>query len=112
MAKYDHGGGCSCGLQKVCNCGSDYTDLKVQKVDTKTSAYERIQAPVKFYSKERGYGFFKRPDKPDAMDIFFTNKTLERAGHTNAKENEVFEFDLVPVEGKGGKAINIKKINK
>ena len=23
MAKYDHGGGCSCGLQKVCDCGAE-----------------------------------------------------------------------------------------
>lgn len=23
MAKYDHGGGCSCGLSKVCDCGHD-----------------------------------------------------------------------------------------
>ena len=79
-------------------------------MDTKTSAYERIQAPIKFYSKERGYGFFKREGK---LDIFFTNKTLERAGYTNAKENEVFEFDWVPpTDDKGGKAINLKKVNK
>lgn len=73
------------------------------------SAYERIQAPVKFYSRERGYGFFKREDK---LDVFFTNKALEKAGITNVKENEWFSFDLIPVEGKGGKAINIKKVNK
>lgn len=69
--------------------------------------YERIQAPVKFYSNERGYGFIKRPDK---LDIWFAAKSLERAGLVTVKENEMLEFDLVPVAGKGGKAINIKKV--
>jgi len=79
-------------------------------MDTKSSAYERIQAPVKFYSIERGYGFFKRDGK---LDVFFTNKSLEKAGIKSVKENEVFEFDWIPpTDGKGGKAINIKKVNK
>ena len=68
--------------------------------------YERVKAPVKFYSIERGYGFIKRPNKPD---IFFTGKALDRAGIKVVKEDEVLEFDLIPVPGKGGKAINIKK---
>ena len=68
---------------------------------------ERIQAPVKFYSRERGYGFIKRPNKPD---IFFTSKMLEKAGIDSVKENDLLEFDLIPVQGKGGKAINIKKV--
>lgn len=72
-----------------------------------TEQYERVQAPVKFYSKDRGYGFIKRPNKPD---IFFTTKMLERAGIDAVKEDEVLEFDLVPVQGKGGKAINIVKV--
>lgn len=24
MAKYDHGGGCACGLQRYCDCGVGY----------------------------------------------------------------------------------------
>lgn len=73
------------------------------------SEYERIQAPVKFYSKERGYGFIKRPNK---QDIFFTSKALDKAKIHSVKENDVLEFDLVPVQGKGGKAINIVKVVK
>lgn len=72
-----------------------------------SEVYKRIQAPVKFFSHERGYGFIKRPDKPD---IFFTAKMLERAGIKTIKEDDVLEFDLVPVAGKGGKAINLKKV--
>lgn len=33
MAKYDHGGGCSCGLQKECNCGG--SDRKEAIVETR-----------------------------------------------------------------------------
>jgi len=69
--------------------------------------YERVQAPVKFFAIDRGYGFCKRPNK---MDIFFTGKALAKSGIKELKENDIIEFDLVPVEGKGGKAINIKKV--
>lgn len=72
-----------------------------------SETYERIQAPVKFYDHVKGYGFLKRPNKPD---IFFTGKMLERANISTVKENDVLEFDLVPVPNKGGKAINIKKV--
>lgn len=71
--------------------------------------YERLQANVKFYSRDRGYGFLKRANKPD---IFFTSKMLERAGIKEVKENDLLEFDLVPITGKGGKAINIVRIEK
>lgn len=74
-------------------------------------AYERIQAPIKFYSPDRGYGFLKRPNKPD---IFFTNKTLEKGKISSVKENDLFEFDWVPSTepGKGGKAINMVRVEK
>ena len=78
-------------------------------VNTKTPAYERIQAAVKFYSRERGYGFCKRANKPD---IFFSSKALEKANIHTVKENDILEFDLIPVQGKGGKALNIKKVDK
>lgn len=69
--------------------------------------YERVQGACKFYSQERGYGFIKQSGKPD---IFFTAKMLERAGIKAIKEDDLLEFDLVPVPGKGGKAINIRKV--
>ena len=62
---------------------------------------------MKFYSIERGYGFIKRDNQPD---IFFTAKMLERAGIKSVNENDLLEFDLEPVPGKGGKATNIKKV--
>ena len=30
MAKYDHGGGCACGLEKVCDCKIDSFETKDQ----------------------------------------------------------------------------------
>lgn len=79
--------------------------------NTKDETYERIQAPVKFFSHDRGYGFIKRPNK---QDIFFTSKVLERAGIKSVKENDLLEFDWIPSQepGKGGKAINIVKVEK
>lgn len=74
-----------------------------------TATYERLQAQVKFFDKARGYGFLKRTGK---LDVFFTDKALERAGIKDTQENDLLEFDLVPVPGKGGKAINIKKVVK
>ena len=68
----------------------------------------RIQAKVKFYNKEKGFGFFKRANHPD---VFFASKALDRAGLDNAKQDELFEFDLTPIEGKGGKATNLKKLD-
>lgn len=71
--------------------------------------YERVQAPVKFYDKTKGYGFIKRPNK---LDVFFTAKVLEKAKIDDIKENDLLEFDLIPIPGKGGKAINVKRISK
>lgn len=71
--------------------------------------YERVQAAIKFYAVDRGYGFLKRPNKPD---IFFTAKQLEKAKIDKVNENDLLEFDLVPIPGKGGKAINIVKVEK
>ena len=68
-----------------------------------------MQAQVKFFSRDKGFGFLKRTGK---LDVFLSNKELERAGIKDVKENEVLEFDLMPVPGKGGKALNLKKVEK
>lgn len=69
--------------------------------------YERIRAPVKFFSRDKGYGFCKRTGK---MDVFFTHKELEKSGIPYVKEHDLLEFDLVPVTGKGGRATKIKLV--
>lgn len=71
--------------------------------------YERVTAQVKFFSREKGFGFIKRPNKDD---VFVSQKALDDSNIPYVKENQWVEFDLVPVKGKGGKAINIKKVDK
>ena len=75
----------------------------------KEPVYEHLKAQVKFYDREKGFGFIKRDNKPD---IFISRKAMFKAGLNQLNENETVEFDLVPTEGKGGKAINIKKVVK
>jgi len=67
--------------------------------------YERCTAQVKFYSRDKGFGFLKRPNKDD---VYFSQSTLERCGIRSIKENDTVDFDLIPVPGKGGKAQNMK----
>lgn len=71
--------------------------------------YERVTAQVKFFSRDKGFGFAKRPNKDD---VFISQKALDDSGIPSVKENQWIEFDLVPVKDKGGKAINIKKVEK
>jgi len=70
----------------------------------------RIQAPVKFFSRNKGYGFIKRPNVK--LDIFFSAQELDNANISSIGENDILEFDLIPVQGKGGKARNLKLISK
>ena len=93
----------------------------VDNVDGKTlgnartpkETLERCQGTIMFFDKGKGYGFCKRQG---ALDVFFHAKSLERAGidldTINKSGGDLLEFDLVPVPGKGGKAINIKLLAK
>jgi cold shock CspA family protein len=74
-----------------------------------STIYPRVQAQIKFFNRDKGFGFLKRPNKPD---IFLSGQALLDSGVSPFKiaENDVLEFDLVPVEGKGGKARNIRVI--
>lgn len=76
-----------------------------------STIYPRVQAQVKFFNRDKGFGFLKRPNK---LDIFLSGQALLDSGINPFKiaDNDLLEFDLVPVEGKGGKAKNIKIIAK
>lgn len=71
--------------------------------------YERCSGIVKFFARDKGFGFIKRPNK---SDVFLGVVALEKSGIPFVKEGDLLDFDLVPVKGKGGKAINIKRITK
>ena len=86
------------------------TDVNQQSVRIPKEKLERCVGTVKFFDKARGYGFCKRQG---ALDVFFHAKSLERAGiDQNVAAGDMLEFDLVPVPGKGGKAINLKLLPK
>jgi CspA family cold shock protein len=84
--------------------------VEVVKVTSKPEkVYERIQAQVKFYDRAKGFGFIKRPNKDD---IYISGNQLLKDGIDKLREDDRVEFDLVPVPGKGGRAINIKRVKK
>jgi cold shock CspA family protein len=78
------------------------------KAPKENNVYERVRARVKFFSRERGYGFIKRDNKPD---VFFSSNELMKSNISFVRENDMLLFDLVPVKGKGGKAVNIKVVD-
>lgn len=47
MAKYDHGGGCPCGLQRECDCGSTYAPKPVKNpIDQLIERANKIEKPT------------------------------------------------------------------
>lgn len=46
MAKYDHGGGCSCGLNAECNCGSN-TGVETRRLSPIEQLAARAASPAK-----------------------------------------------------------------
>lgn len=70
----------------------------------------RLQAQVKFFDRSKGFGFIKRPNVK--QDIFFHQNEMNKSKIDHLNENDIVEFDLIPVDGKGGKAVNIKFIAK
>ncbi len=73
--------------------------------------YPRLTAEVKFYSRDKQFGFLKQDNKPD---IYISAGELDKAKLAYVKEGDWLEFDLIPDNrpGKGGKAANIKKVEK
>ena len=70
------------------------------------SQYERAKGKVKFYNQNSGYGFLSRDG---GSDVFFHVRELQRSGiGDDLKTGDVLEFDVVPVEGKGPKATEIR----
>ena len=69
--------------------------------------FERGTGTVKFFNAEKGFGFCRRDKGPD---VFVHVNALKRSGldEKSIKTGDKLEFDLIPVEGKGPKAANIK----
>ncbi|MBR0698111.1 cold-shock protein [Bradyrhizobium lablabi] len=61
---------------------------------------------VKFFNRERGYGFIKPDD--GGRDVFVHIAAVERAGLKDLAEGQRITFDLEPDKnGKGSKAVKL-----
>lgn len=67
----------------------------------------RATGKVKWFSKEKGYGFIKQDDGPD---VFVHHQAIEGAGFKMLYEGEPVEFDVIE-EPKGLKAQNVTRLN-
>lgn len=67
----------------------------------------RATGKVKWFSKEKGYGFIKQDDGPD---VFVHHQAIEGAGFKMLYEGEPVEFDVIE-EPKGLKAQNVVRLN-
>lgn len=67
----------------------------------------RATGKVKWFSKEKGYGFIKQDDGPD---VFVHHQAIEGAGFKMLYEGEPVEFDVIE-EPKGLKAQNVVRLS-
>jgi len=65
-----------------------------------------LQAKVKWFNNEKGFGFIEYGGKED---IFIHYSNIEKDGYKTLKEGQLVEFELVETE-KGLQAKNIKPI--
>ena len=61
---------------------------------------------VKWFSREKGYGFIERED---GEDVFVHYSAIDEEGFKNLFEGEEVEFEVVEGE-KGLQASNVKKL--
>lgn len=63
---------------------------------------------VKWFNKNKGYGFIESPGK---RDIFVHFSSIKGKGYRVLEEGDEVSFDLVE-SPKGPQAFNVKKLNK
>jgi cold shock protein len=61
---------------------------------------------VKFFNREKGYGFISRPD---GDDVFVHYSNIEGAGYRNLEEGQEVEFEIGPGR-KGDEARNVRAL--
>jgi CspA family cold shock protein len=91
------------------------SDIETEGVAVMTNegngTIERTRGIVKFYNSEKGFGFARREN--GASDVFIHANALKRSGIEGpVKTGDKLEFDVLPVDGKGPKANNIRLLPK
>jgi CspA family cold shock protein len=66
----------------------------------------RASGTVKWFSKEKGFGFITQEDGPD---VFVHHTAIEGSGFRALEEGDRVEFDVVE-DPKGQKAQNVTRI--
>jgi cold shock protein len=61
---------------------------------------------VKFFNREKGYGFISRPD---GDDVFVHYSNIEGSGYRNLEEGQEVEFEIGPGR-KGDEARNVRAV--
>ena len=92
---------------------SDYETLENLPMmqTTNGAAVQRVTGTVKLYNSSRGFGFLSRDDK--LADVFFHIRTVRASGiQSEPTEGDRFEFDVIPQDGKGPAADNLKLIGR
>jgi CspA family cold shock protein len=67
----------------------------------------RITGTVKWFSKDKGFGFIKQDDGPD---VFVHHTAIQSSGYRTLEEGERVEFEIVE-EPKGLKAANVTRVD-
>ncbi|QQE75439.1 cold shock domain-containing protein [Brevibacillus composti] len=65
-----------------------------------------MQGKVKWFSKEKGYGFIEREDGPD---VFVHYSAISGSGYRNLEEGEMVTFDIVNGQ-RGLQAANVTRL--
>ncbi|AKF94021.1 cold shock domain-containing protein [Brevibacillus laterosporus] len=66
-----------------------------------------MQGKVKWFNKEKGYGFIERED---GTDIFVHYTGINGTGFRNLEQGEQVTFDIVEGQ-RGPQATNVEKMN-
>lgn len=64
-----------------------------------------IQGKVKWFSKEKGYGFIERDGGPD---VFVHYSAISGTGYRNLEEGELVTFEIVNGQ-RGQQAANVER---
>jgi CspA family cold shock protein len=67
---------------------------------------ERVTGTVKWFSRQKGYGFIERPD---GDDVFVHFSAIQGEGFRNLEEGEQVEF-TIESSPKGPQAVDVVRI--